>query len=92
MDKKKGNKRQSGILIEYRGLGTVSMDELLQALITDIHVLRDDYNAKFTTGVRLFLPITNEYGEHIDIKKPSGERLSKFDTVHYRPTCLDFEM
>lgn len=92
MDRKKGNKRQPGILVEYKELGTISMDELIQAIITDIHVLRDDFNAKFTTGVRLILPVTNEYGELIDLKKSNGQKISKFDTNHYRPSCLDYDM
>ena len=92
MEKKRNKKRHSGgVLIEYKGLGTISMDELIQAVITDINVLKDNYNAKFVTDVRLLLPFTNEYGERIDLKRMSGEKISKIDTNHYRPSCLDYE-
>lgn len=89
-DDKKRN-RNPGLMIEYQELGTISIDELAQAILTDINALKDIYNVRYVTGVRMRIPVTNEYGEAIVVRRTGGGTLLKIDTHHYRPHCLDYD-
>ncbi len=89
--KSKDYKRQ-GLIIEYRELGTVSVEEMVHALIEDLHALRDIYNVRYTTGAHLRLPVTNEYGEHLTVRGPSGGHVFRLDTHHYQPACKDYDL
>lgn len=84
--------KDNAILIEYRGLGTVSMEELAHALIADLHAIRDEFNVKFCSNVRLRIPVTNEYGEPLVPRRDCGTQVSKIDSFHYRPFCLDYDL
>lgn len=86
------DKARHGLLIEYRELGTIHVDELAQALIADINALKDIYNIQYVKAAHLRLPVTNEYGEPLQVTRPGGGRLFKIDTHHFTPTCKDYEL
>lgn len=79
------------LMIDYSGLGTVCVEEFTQALIEDMHAIREDFRIRFCTRPRLYLPVTNEYGDPVDIRRDDGMRVERIHTYHYRPFCLEFE-
>lgn len=83
---------KDALLIEYRGLGTITIDELAHAIMEDIQTLKEEFNVRYVTGVRLHLPVTNEYGDPLRLKRPGGGKLRHIDTHHYRPACLDYKL
>lgn len=84
--------KRLGLLIDYKELGTISIDELAHAVIEDIQALKDIYNIRYVTGVRLRLPVTNEYGERLKVRRPTGGYIYRMDTHHYRPACKDYDL
>ncbi len=92
MGKKRDSQPQNAVFIDYKELGTISIDELAQALYTDIQALKDIYNVKYVTAPRIKLPITNEYGDQRLIRHPEGHFINRMDTHHYRPACKDYEL
>lgn len=78
--------------IDFTKLGTISIDELKQAIIEDIEALKEIYGVKFVTAPSLRLPITNEYGDPLLVKRPQGGTISRIDTHHYHPACLDYHL
>ena len=52
---------EAGVVIEYKMLGTMSIDEFRLALWTDLAVLKDQYGVKFVKAPRLKIPITEVY-------------------------------
>ena len=87
----KGPFEFEGLTIGYKELGTVSIDELTDALVEDMKALKDIYNVRFVKGARLKLLVTNEYGEVVKVRRPGGGTARYLDTHHYRPSCLDYE-
>ena len=81
-----------GVTIDYKQLGTISIDELAQAVYADIQSLKDIYNVQYVTAPRLKLPVTNEYGDKLKVRRPGGGRVFRLDTHHYRPACKDYEL
>ena len=92
MARKRGKQPKHVLTVDFSKLETVSIEELRQAIYTDIEALRDMYGVRFLTGAELTLPITNEYGEPRDVRHPEGHHVSRIDTHHYRPACLDYDL
>lgn len=92
MSKKDEPFEPRGLLIAYRELGTIHIDELEQAMITDIRALKDIYNVQYVKGCRLKLFVTNEYGEPVKVRRPTGGGIYYMDTHYYRPACKDYEL
>lgn len=92
MVKKSKDDKTPGLMIEYRELGTISIEELTHAIIQDLQALREIYNVEFVKGARLRVPVTNQYGELRNVYRPGGGTLHRIDTHHYRPSCLDYEL
>ncbi|ABA03540.1 hypothetical protein Nwi_0273 [Nitrobacter winogradskyi Nb-255] len=88
----RGDFEPQGLTISYKELGTISIDELMHALIEDIHALKDLYNVQYVKGPRLRLFVTNEYGEVVRVRRPGGGSISYMDTHHYRPACRDYDL
>jgi len=90
----KGSKtfNAAGLVIDYRGLGTISVSELIHAVIEDVHVLSDLYNINFVKGPRLKLFPTDEYGSPVRILNPAGGSVQYLHTHHLRPACKDYEL
>jgi len=84
--------RQRGFIVEYRRLGTISIDELKQAIFADLEALKDIYGARYVTAPMLKLFPTNEYGEDCTLRKPGGTPLFRLDTHHYQPACKDYDL
>ena len=84
--------KDDALIIEYKALGTITIEELAHAIMEDIQALKSDHNVRFVTGVRLRLPVTNEYGEPLRVRRPSGDWMQRIDTHHYRPACLDYDL
>ena len=49
--------------IDYKKSGTIPLDELKQAIWEDIEALRKNSASRYVTGVKLFVPATNEFGD-----------------------------
>lgn len=81
-----------GLTISYRGLGTISVEEFLHAVAEDIHALKGIYHVCYVTAPRIKLLVTNEYGEPIKVRRPTGGKIVFMDTHHYRPACKDYEL
>lgn len=80
------------LTIDYKALGTISIDELAHAIIEDIQALKDIYNVRYVKGPRLRIYPTNEYGEPIRLVRPTGGKIDFMDTHHYRPACKDYDL
>lgn len=80
------------LTIDYRELGTISIDELAHAVIEDIQALKDLYNVRYVKAPRLRFYVTNEYGEEIRVRRPTGGTINYMDTHHYRPACKDYDL
>ncbi|MDR6303419.1 hypothetical protein GGQ85_001109 [Nitrobacter vulgaris] len=81
-----------GLTISYKELGTISLDELKQAILADLAALKDIYNVQYVNAPRLKIFVTNEYGEKIRVRRPGGGCVYYMDTHHYRPACKDYEL
>ena len=92
MSKNKGSFEPHGLTIVYKELGTISIDEFKHAVITDVNALKDIYNVRYVTGPRIKLFVTNEYGEEIRLRRPTGGSIQYMDTHHYRPACKDYDL
>lgn len=93
MGRRRDDPRKGTLYIDYVELGTISIDELAQAIYTDIKALKDIYNVRYVTAPQLKLPVTNEYGEVRIVRKPEGgERMVRMDTHHYTPSCKDYDL
>ena len=92
MSSRKGPLEPHGLLIAYKELGTISIDEFKQALIADIESLKEIYNVQYVTAPRLKIIVTNEYGEQIKVRRPAGGYIYYMDTHHYRPSCKDYDL
>ncbi len=92
MSKKGRSFEPDGLTIDYKALGTISIDELAHALIEDTQALKDIYNIQYLKRPRLrFLP-TNEYGDEVRVRRPAGGTIRYMDTHHYRPACKDYDL
>ena len=79
--------------ITYKNLGTITMDELKQALWEDIEALKDQFGVSYVNGVKLLVPATNEFGDPLLVKRLStGAPVKHLDTHHYHPACLDYKL
>ncbi len=79
--------------IDYKSLGTISLDELKQAIWEDIEALKDQFGVSYVTGVKMLVPATNEYGDPVQVRRLStGGAVKHLDTHHYRPACLDYKL
>ena len=92
MKKNKGTFEPQGLLIAYKELGTISVDEFRQAILADLQALNDIYNVQYVKEPRLKIIATNEYGEQIKIRRPTGGFIYYMDTHHYRPSCRDYDL
>lgn len=92
MTKKTKDDKMPGLMIEYRELGTISIEEMTHAIIQDLQALKEIYNVEYVTGARLRIPVTNQYGELKNVQRPGGGSLYRIDTHHYRPACMDYEL
>ena len=81
------------VKIDYRNLGTIAIDELRQAIWADIEALKEQFGVSFVKGVVLVVPVTNEYGDPMQVRRLStGASVRRLDTHHYRPACLDYDL
>ncbi|WOS62052.1 hypothetical protein [Sinorhizobium fredii] len=87
------NKKQfSALTIEYKVLGTIPIDELFHAIKADIESLKDIHKVEFVTGAKLKLPVTDNYGQPIPVRRPNGAHMHMMHTYHHRPACKDYEL
>lgn len=80
------------MVIEYRSLGTMSIDEFRKAIWTDLEILKDLYNVKYVRAPRLKIPITDKFGDHVALKRPDGKHIHRLATHHFRPACQDYDL
>lgn len=79
--------------IDYKSLGTISLDEFKQALWEDLQALHEQFGVSFLKGAKLTVPVTNEYGDPLVVKRLStGAAVRRLDTHHYHPACLDYKL
>jgi len=92
MNQNKGPSGSDRMIIAYKELGTISVDEFRNALVEDMNALKDIYNVRYLKGARLTFIVTNEYGEQIKVRRPAGGTIKFMDTHHYRPACKDYDL
>ncbi|MBN7759263.1 hypothetical protein JYP46_20760 [Nitratireductor aquimarinus] len=92
MSKGKNTFGLHGLTVNYAALGTISIQELAHAVLEDVHALRDIYNIQYVRGSRLKIIATNEYGEQLNVIRPTGGSVHYLDTHHYRPACKDYDL
>jgi len=92
MNKNDGPSGSDRMIIAYKELGTISVDEFRNALVEDMNALKDIYNVRYLKGARLTFIVTNEYGEQIKVRRPAGGTIKYMDTHHYRPACKDYDL
>lgn len=80
------------LTIDYRALGTVSLSEFRQAVLTDLAALENELGIAFMTAPKLIIPITNEYGDPVSFRKLTDRSQTRIDTHHYRPACKDYDL
>jgi hypothetical protein len=85
-------RKHRDLTIDFDKLGTISIDEFKQALFEDLEALKEIYGVKYVTAASLRLPVTNEYGDPLIVKRPQGGTISRMDTHHYHPACLDYHL
>ncbi|PQO21997.1 hypothetical protein C2I36_15325 [Rhodobacteraceae bacterium WD3A24] len=73
-------------------LGTISISEFRQALLTDLAALQDEFGIEYLRAPRLTVPITNEYGDPIAFSALTDRHRTRIDTHHYRPACKDYDL
>ncbi len=87
------NNKTDPLVIDYKELGTISLDELKQAFWDDIEQLKIQFGVAYVTNVKLVLPVTNEYGDPVQVRRlATGAKVQRLDTHHYRPACLDYHL
>jgi len=87
------NEQPTPIEIDYKSLGTISLDELKQALWEDIQALHDEFDVSFVKNVKLIVPSTNEFGDPVAVHRGSnGHATKRIDPHHYPPACLDYKL
>ena len=82
----------AGLTIEYKVLGTITLDELFQAIHADIYALKDIHNVQFVTAARLRLPITDDYGQPVVVRRANGSPMHQMHTYHHKPACKDYDL
>lgn len=93
MSKRKPINGPKGFTILYKQLGTISAEELLDALIEDIKAIQEDFDVAYITGGYLRLYVTNEYGDEVPVRRHRrGGRVLAIDTYHFRPACRDYDL
>lgn len=92
MTEKTKSFRPSGLMIEYRPLGTITLDELFHAIHEDLQALKDIHDIEFVTGARLKLPVTDGYGQHLTVRRESGRPMHQMYTYHHKPACKDYDL
>ena len=81
------------LVIDYGKLGTIAIDEQMQAVWDDVQALKEQFGVSYVTGAKLIIPATNEYGDPVIVRRLSnGASVKHLDTHHYRPACLDYKL
>lgn len=65
-------KKSDPVEIDYKGLGTIAIDELKKAIWEDIDALKNQFGVSFVTGVKLIVPATDEFGDPVVVKRTHG--------------------
>ena len=85
-------KKKCHLTIDYKRLGTVSDRELIDALISDIHMIHEDYGVRFFRNAKLVIWASDEWGDPRSFTRHNGEQMNRLDSTHYRPACLDYDL
>jgi hypothetical protein len=81
------------LVIGYKKLGTIPLDQWKQAIWDDIEALRNEFGISYVTNSKLIVAATNEFGDPVVIKRLStGAPVKHLDTHHYHPACLDYKL
>ena len=92
MTEQKGPFKPSGLLIEYKPLGVIPIDELFHAIRSDIEALKDIHNVEFVKHCRLKLVVTDGYGQEVTVRRAGGAPMYRMYTYHHKPACKDYEL
>jgi len=55
--------------IDYKNLGTIKIDDLKQAIWEDIEALKSQFGVSHVTGVKLLVPVTDEFGDPQNVRR-----------------------
>ena len=93
MSKKRTALGPPSLTIDYGVLGLISLDELQRAIWTDLQVLKEIYHVRYVRAPKLKLPLTNEFGEAINLRHPAGgSPIYRMMTRHFRAACKDYDL
>lgn len=87
----KSQKSTGSLTVDYVRMGVMTIDELKQALWTDLQILKDERRVKYIKAPRLKLQPTDENGEPAPVRDRDGKTLHRMHTYHYRPACMDYD-
>jgi len=85
-------RKNRDLTIDFEKLGTICIDEFQQAFIEDMAGVKEFYGVRFVTAPTLRIPVTNEYGDPLIVRGPTGRLITRLDTHHYHPACLDYKL
>ncbi len=85
-------KNVPALTVDYRVLGTISIDELFHAIHEDLQALKDIHGIQFVTGARLKLPLADQYGQRVTVRRDNGAPVYLMHTYHHRPACKDYDL
>lgn len=91
MSRKKSGKKPAGITVDYAKMGVMTIEELKQALWTDLQILKDERRVKYIVAPRLKLQPTDESGDPVPVRGRDGRTLHRMHTSHFRPACMDYD-
>lgn len=90
--KKQNSRYRGSSTVDYKTLGTISIEQFAQAIWEDLKALKDIYGVSYVTASKLVVAPTNEYGDPVVIRHPDGHVVKRCDTHYYRPACMDYQL
>jgi len=92
MTKKYSGKPSPYLTVDYTRLGTISLNEWRQAILTDLHVLEDLHDVQYITAPLLRIQVSDAFGEPLPVRNlGDGKPIYRMHTRHFRPSCMDYD-
>lgn len=93
MTRRQQSYRPPFLTVDYSLMGIMTLDELKQAIWTDLEVLKETYNVKYIKAPMLKLNLTDQFGEAAPLKSlKDGRPIYRMHTRHFRPACQDYDL
>ena len=76
--------------VEFMRPDLVSVEELLQGIYEDIHILQDADGVEYVKGSSLILPIVNKHGDMMNVIDSDGRAVTKINSHAYKNAAWEF--